>query len=349
MREWRAVVVIALLGGVMLGCGDDDAASGEDAGAVDASTSLDAATGDAGAPPDAAAPADAAPPVDALVDAGPPVDPLSGTVEVTRVQGGFQFLEGPQWLPARGVLVFSDIPRDRIHQLTPPSTITVFAMPSGRSNGLAVDGVGRVLRAEHGGRRIAREVPGSTGWVPLAERFEGRLLSSPNDLVVASDGTIYFTDPPYGLEGRPRETEFHGVYRIDPSGTLHVEDRGALDTRPNGIALSPDESRLYVADSQLGRVRVFDVTATGALGAPRLLTDQTPGSDGLAVDVAGNLYVTTTAGIAVLRPDGTRWGTIPIAEQPANCAFGDPDLRTLYVTARTGLYRVTGLAIEGIP
>ncbi|UJR85413.1 SMP-30/gluconolactonase/LRE family protein [Sandaracinus amylolyticus] len=342
MLDWKAQLALAAIGSVMLGCSDDDGPLALDGGPRQ----------DGSAPIDATLPIDAfVPPIDAFtpLDAGPPVDPLGGTVEATRVQGGFGFVEGPQWLPERGVLIFSDIPRNRIHQLAPPSTITVFVMPSGGSNGLAIDGEGRVVRAEHVGRRVAREESvGSTTWVPLATEIEGDALSSPNDLIVARDGTIYFTDPPYGLEGRAQETDFHGVYRIDPSGTLHVEDRGALDTRPNGIALSPDGSLLYVADSQHGRIRVFDVEDDGSLSPPRVLTDETPGSDGLAIDVAGNLYVTSSRGVLVLRPDGSEWGAIEIDEQPANCAFGDADRRTLYVTARTGLYRVTGLAIEGL-
>lgn len=317
-----------------------------DASARDASA-LDAAPHDAAVPVDARAASDAAPPLDAApVDAGPPVDPLGGTLDVSRVDDGYEFLEGPQWLPSEGVLVFSDIPASTIYQLTPPSAIEVYAAPSGRSNGLAVDATGRILRAEHAGRRIARERSDRT-WEPLATEWMGERLNSPNDLVLASDGTIYFTDPPYGLEGAPSDLSFMGIFRIEPSGTLHAEWEGPLAARPNGIALSPDQRLLYVADSQAGLVRALDVAADGSLSAPRIFTSETPGADGMAIDTAGNLYVTTRDGVAVLRPDASRWGTIDIPEQPANAAFGGADRRTLYVTARTGLYRVTGLAVDG--
>lgn len=309
-----------------------------DGGAFDASAS-DAA-GDASTTGDASA-------VDAgSLDAGPPIDPIEGVGAATLVRGGFMFTEGPRWLEPSGELIFSDIPADTIFVLRSGGEIETFRAPSGMSNGLSVDVGGMIVAAEHGGRRVAR---GSYDAAPttLVDRFEGDRFNSPNDLAVRSDGTIYFTDPPYGLGGRPRELDFVGVFRWTPAGTLVAEDRGALDRRPNGIVLSPDESLLYVADSAHDYVRVFDVAADGALSGARMFLPSVPSPDGMALDSAGNLYVAARDGVRVYAPDGTLWGTLRVGEQPANCAFGGADARSLFVTARAGLYRIDGLRVAG--
>jgi gluconolactonase len=181
----------------------------------------------------------------------------------------------------------------------------------------------------------------------VVERFEGSRFNSPNDITVRSDGTLYFTDPPYGIADNQRELAFMGVFRVAPGGAITAERRGALAERPNGIALSPDETRLYVGDSEADLVRVYDVAGSGALSNPR--TFATPaGPDGMAVDAAGNLFVAAAQGVQVYAPAGTLWGTITVPMQPANVAFGGPDARTLLITARTAVYRVT-LAHPGLP
>jgi len=285
--------------------------------------------GDAGpAAPDASSPSDAA-------------DPLAGIGDVALVAGGFMFVEGPRWLEARGTLVFSDIPASTIRELTPPSTIAVFRMPSDNANGLGVLPDGRLLAAEHGTRRVSVSAGDGTGRVTLVDGFEGHALNSPNDVVTAADGTVYFTDPPYGIADADRELDFMGVFRVPAGGAAPIAEwRGALTARPNGLGLSPAGDTLYVDDTDAGVVRAFDVGAGGALSGERTISTDVPTADGLAIDVDGNLYVATTAGIRVLAPSGATLGTIAVPEQPANCAFGDADHRTLYITAQTGLYRV---------
>jgi gluconolactonase len=257
-----------------------------------------------------------------------------------RVAGGFEFTEGPVWMPA-GFLVFSDIPASRQYRWSAEGGVAVFREPSGNSNGLALDGQGRLIACEHGNRRVSRSAADGS-LEALAERYEGRRLNSPNDVVVKSDGTIYFTDPPYGITPEQREQPCNGVYRITPAGILEL----VLDDfeRPNGLAFSPDESLLYIGDSPRRHVRVFDVRPDGTLTGGRVFADMDhpqPGSpDGMKVDVEGHLYVTGATGVWVFEPDGTHLGVIVTPERPANCAWGDADRRTLYITARTSLYRV---------
>ncbi len=275
------------------------------------------------------------------------MDPLMGRGDVEKVRGGFTFTEGPVWIAPKGMLLFTDIPADTIHQLQPPATITVFRMPSGKSNGLGLDAQGRLIASEHDNRRVSRTLADGTV-VTVADRWQGKRLNSPNDNITRSDGTIYFTDPPYGVPaGQARELDFQGVFRVDPVGTLHLE---SLDmNRPNGVTLSPDEKTLYVADAEDGLVRKFPVRPDGSLGPPTMFVPSTGGgSDGMAMDDAGNLYVTTNVGVQVYKPNGTTWGIIPVPEVPTNCAFGDFDRKTLYITAPTSLYRVT-LNVPGLP
>ena len=275
------------------------------------------------------------------------VDPLAGVTKdnVQKVAPNFEFVEGPVWIAKEGVLLFSDIPKNTIHKLTPPSAISVFRMPSDNSNGLALDEKGLLIASEHGARRVSRTLADKSV-VPIVAEYMGKKLNSPNDVIVRSDGNVYFTDPPYGLNGQPGELGFNGVFRVAPDKSVTLL---AMDMqRPNGIALSPDQSKLYVTDTQTAELRVFDVAADGAVSNGKKLVTTSPGPDGMGVDDAGNLYITTSAGVDVLRPDGTKWGLIEVAEQPANCAFGGADRKTLYITARTSLYSVV-LNVPGKP
>ena len=282
-------------------------------------------------------------------------DLVAPDASIDRVAGGLGFTEGPLW--RRGELLFSDIPNKRIarwRRLPEGPELTTFA--TGMSNGLTLDRQGRVLAAEHDGRRVSRVAEDGSRTV-LAERFQGKRLNSPNDIVVKSDGSIYFTDPPYAVQpSRPgtvrpagwwtqpipgKEQPCHGVYRITPDGTLHLlVDDFAL---PNGLAFSPDESVLYIDDSAHKHIRAFSVRPDGTLTGSRILLDMAsddPGvPDGLKVDDRGNVFCTGPGGIWVCGPDGALLGRIVLPELPANVAWGD-DGSALYATARTSVYRI---------
>ncbi|HEX2441046.1 MAG TPA: SMP-30/gluconolactonase/LRE family protein [Methylomirabilota bacterium] len=274
---------------------------------------------------------------------------------IERIAGGLTFTEGPVW--RGGLLLFSDIPNKRIarwRRLAEGPELTTYA--TGMSNGLTLDRQGRVLAAEHDGRRVTRVADDGTRTV-LAERFQGKRLNSPNDIVVKSDGAVYFTDPPYGVQpARPgtvrpagwwtqpiegKEQASNGVYRLEPDGTLRLLiDDFAL---PNGLAFSPDESVLYIDDSAHKHIRAFDVRPDGTLANSRILLDmasEDPGvPDGLKVDVRGNVFCTGPGGVWVCRPDGKLLGRIVLPELPANLAWGE-DGSVLYLTARTSVYRL---------
>ena len=257
-----------------------------------------------------------------------------------KLAGDFQFTEGPIW-QADGSLLFSDIPANRIYRWTPDGGAQVWREPTGNSNGLTLDREGRLIACEHSGRRVSRtEEDGSVA--AIASRFNGGKLNSPNDVVVKSDGIVYFTDPPYGIKPEEREQPVNGVYRIFKDGTLDllVED---FD-RPNGLAFSPDESILYIDDSPRRHVRAFNVRPDGTLTNSRIIADMDhpqPGSpDGMKIDEEGHLYVTGATGVWVFEPDGELLGVVVTPERPANCAWGDDDRKSLYITAQTSLYRV---------
>jgi len=250
--------------------------------------------------------------------------------DVEKVADGFKFVEGPVWTGRE--LLFSDIPGDTIYR---PDK-TVFRQPSGKSNGLALDPQGRLLACEHENRRVSRTEPDGTV-AGLAETFLDKRINSPNDLIVRSDGRVYFTDPPYGLEGKPGELPFSGVYTVSPQGELGLAF--CYFVKPNGITLSPDEKTLYVGDATANEIVAFDVREDGSLGNLRpFCRPEHP--DGIKTDAAGNLWAACRAGIRVYAPDGRALGLIPVPEVTTNCTFGDDDLRTLYITATTGLYKV---------
>ena len=260
--------------------------------------------------------------------------------ELEMIADGHMFTEGPVWSP-EGFLLYSDIPADTIFRWKEGEGSAPFITPSGNSNGLAFDGMGRLLAAEHGGRRISRRVIGEAA-EGLAGTWMGESLNSPNDVVWRSDGTIYFTDPPYGIDMGMQVLTFQGVFRIDPQGVLHLV---ADDfDRPNGISLSPDESRLYVDDTTLEHVRVFDVMPDGSTNGGELFVDlasDLPGDpDGMAVDEFGDLYVTGGGGVRVVTPDAQVLGTISVPESATNCKFGDADGMALFITAPPRVYRI---------
>jgi sugar lactone lactonase YvrE len=260
--------------------------------------------------------------------------------EPERIATGFQFTEGPVWHP-EGYLLFSDIPANRIYRWSPDGTLESFRQPSGNSNGLTLDLEGRLIACEHGNRRVSR-TEGDGTVVSLAAHYQGKRLNSPNDVVVKSDGSIYFTDPPYGVQPEEQELDFHGVYRIAPDGSLMLLTDDF--DRPNGLAFSADESILYIDDTTRCHVRAFDVLSDGTLANGRLFADmrstEIGGPDGMKLDVGGNLYVTGPGGTWLFDPAGSHLGTFVTPEKPANLAFGDADRRTLYITARTSVYRV---------
>jgi len=263
--------------------------------------------------------------------------------EVERLATGHQFLEGPVWNSKGGFLLFSDIPANRIYKWVPDGSVTVFRESSGNSNGLTFDKRGNLIICEHGTRRLSILEKNGVYKV-LADGYRDKRLNSPNDVVVKSDGKIYFTDPPYGIKQNEQELTFQGVYSLDveeEKPTLLSDD---FD-RPNGLAFSPDEKIIYIADSSNRRhVRAFEVENDGNLSHGSVFAEirsELPGNpDGMKVDVEGNLYVAAAGGVWVFSEQGEHLGTINTPETPANLAWGARDWRSLFITARTSLYRV---------
>lgn len=276
-----------------------------------------------------------------------------------RLATGFIFTEGPLWVPDPGHLLFSDPNADRIYRWAPDGQVTVFRTKSGYagadigeyrqpgSNGLALDPAGRLAIAEHGRRRVVRQERNGVITV-LADRYQGKRLNSPNDLIYRSDGTLFFTDPYFGLPGftaDPRkELPYSGVFALH-EGELKLLASDLAG--PNGIALSPDERTLYVGDWDDNHkvVMAYDLAADATVSNPRLLIDLTaePGEDaidGVKVDRHGNVYVSGPGGVWVVTADGRRLGMIRTPEHVHNMAWGDTDRRTLYLAARTDLYRL---------
>ena len=292
---------------------------------------------------------------------------VPGDYTIEKLDDGFVFIEGPVWVKDPGYLLFSDVRGDALYQWAPGAKSEPFLKPvySGPPlenpgavgpNGLTIDGRGNLVILEHGDRRVTRMALAGGNRETLADRFEGKRFNSPNDLVYHSSGALYFTDPPYGLQGQDespdKELDFNGVYRLDPDGELEL-----LTTelnRPNGIAFSPDETTLYVAntDREQRMWMAWDVQPDGSITNGRVFFDasdmeESGGPDGMKVDSEGNLYCTGPGGVMIFTPEGQHLGTIQPAEQPSNVAWGDADGKTLYMTARTGLYRIR-LNIQGL-
>ena len=291
---------------------------------------------------------------------------LPEDAEIEVLASGFTWCEGPAWDAAhaeKGRLLFSEIPSNTVRAWEPRKAVDVFLKPSGYtgsldygrepgSNGLLVvarDGGGRdLISCEHGDRRVSvMPLDRQGGKVTLADRYDGKRLNSPNDLCRRSDGTTYFTDPPYGLPGgfdsELRELDFCGVYRLAPGGELSVVTKDM--PRPNGIALSPDEKTLYVADSGFKLWNQFPVNADGSTGAGELFFDASDqpdkgSADGLKVDEGGRVWATGPGGVWVFLPDGTPLGRISTGEACSNVAFGGPDGRDLFITSDMYLCRV---------
>ena len=267
------------------------------------------------------------------VDSTQPPAPVAG---VEKVGGDFAFVEGPVW-SKKGFLIFSDIYNSRIMKLADAGRPEIYRNYTNAANGNSMDVQGRLYTAERDGRRISRlEADGSIS--VLASEWRGKRLNSPNDVVVRRDGHVYFTDPASKAVLEPQELGFNGVYHITPDGRLSLIDQKMA--RPNGIALTADGRTLYVADSEARLILAYDLDAQGNATRERVFISGMDGSpDGLRVAENGNLYI-AAKGIAVYSAAGKHLRTIDFPEAPANCAFGGEDLKTLYVTARTSVYRV---------
>ena len=312
------------------------------------------------------------PALDALVPPGTKIEKLADNCKWT---------EGPIWIH-QGFLLFADIPGNRIMKWTPQGELSVFMQPSGYrgtipykgiepgSNGMTLDRQGRLTVAGHAARNVWRMESLEKGAqvTVLADRYEGKRLNSPNDLVYKSDGSLYFTDPPYGLETQDdkdpkKELPFSGVFRLRGAvtqGPGAPPDAKKLDllikdlSRPNGIGFSPDEKHLYIAVSDPARKiwMRYDVKPDGTLNNGKVFYDATSNTedglpDGLKVDQKGNVYSAGPGGVWIFSPEGKHLGTIKPGEKVANCNWGDADGRTLYITASTSLYRIR-LAVTGV-
>ena len=267
--------------------------------------------------------------------------------DVEQLATGFGFVEGPVW-HQDGYWLFSDIPSNRIHRISPEGAVEIYREPSSNSNGLTINRAGRLLACEHGNRRVSISDIGGTEEV-LVDSYEGKRLNSPNDVVIHSGGAVYFTDPPYGIKPPEQMEQDHsGVYRVDPEGEIQL--LVADFEKPNGLAFSPDESVLYIDDSHHQHIRSFDVANDGSLRNGRVFADLAHESagvpDGMKVDQDGNVYATNSLGIWVHNSSGEFLGLITVPEVPANCAWGE-DGQTLFITARTSVYRVR-MTVPGV-
>jgi gluconolactonase len=277
---------------------------------------------------------------------------FNGSAHVERLFTGCRWAEGPAWFAAGRYLVWSDIPNDRMLRYDEcDGSVSVFRQQCGYANGNTVDRQGRLVSCEHSGRRVSRtEHDGRV--ITIADRWQGKRLNSPNDVVVRSDGSIWFTDPAYGIEtdyeGDKAESEIGAcyVYRVDPDGTVEAVVTDMV--RPNGLAFSLDERQLYVVDTgrthgpeNPAHIRVFDVDERGKVSGGRVFADCTAGLfDGFRLDYAGRIWTSAADGIHCYDPDGTLIGKVLVPEVTANCVFGGAKRNVLYICGTTSLYAV---------
>lgn len=257
-------------------------------------------------------------------------------IRVEKVVDGLKFGEGPAWSP-EGFLLFSDTVTNQLHKFVPGKGDSVVTEVAGGPIGNAFDAQGRRYTCEFRERRVTRTAKNGKIEI-LASRFEGKRFNAPNDLALRRDGQLYFTDPAFGDQQDHRELDFYGIFHVTPKGAIEAVAR--WKTRPNGIALSPNGRILYVADSDARSIHAFDLDHNGEASNERTAIDKIDGvPDGLRTDEKGNLYVAAKA-VFVYSPEARLLGTIPLTETPSNLAFGDPDLETLFITARNMVYRV---------
>lgn len=268
--------------------------------------------------------------------------------DVELVQDGFAFTEGPAWEPKSKSLFFSDIPANKIHRLKPDGSIDVFTDQSNHTNGILITRDGQMLTCQMDGQVVRYDLEtGETTWV--ARQYEGNRFNAPNDLVVDAQGGVYFTDPLFRAP-TPLPQDVQAVYYVAPadaSGIRKVTRVTEQLPAPNGIGLSPDGKRLYVCPSQQADMLVYEVTAPGTLSKAKVFcTVKQPegknntGADGITLDERGNVYITTHLGVQIFSPQGEPIGLVAFPQQPANVCFGGDDWKTMYVTARSGVYQV---------
>ena len=277
---------------------------------------------------------------------------MVGNTPIKRLHTGTLWAEGPAWNGVGRYLIWSDIPNNvQMRWIEEDGHVTVFRNPSGNSNGNTFDYEGRQLSCEHGGRRVVRYEPSGAVTV-IADKYQGKRLNSPNDIVVHPDGGIWFTDPTYGIRGNyegfkaDSETK-EAVYRVD-SKTGQMEKVTDQPNQPNGLCFSPDESLLYINDTEHAHIRVFDVGSDHRLSGSRVFAENIGDGDlakgglvdGMKLDEHGNVYVTGPEGVWVFSPEGEHLGTIEVPESTGNMNWGDDDWRSLFIPASTSVYRV---------
>lgn len=274
-----------------------------------------------------------------------PASLVAQDAQVKTLGTGMKFTEGPVWIPNKSMVVFSDIPNSMLMQWTEKEGLQPFRKVE-QANGNILDLQGRLLSCQHAGRNIIRTETDGTITV-LANKFEGKKLNSPNDLAIKSDGSIWFTDPSYGLRGKAGEIPGKWVFRMDGKTQKVTVIYKGFDM-PNGIAFSPDEKRVYIADTgKVGTIRAFDVKGDKLGDKP--VFEIPIRCDGMCIDTKGNIYTTSKGGIHIFDKEGKKLGIINTPEHPANVCFGGKDFDTLFITARKSLYSVKTLAKGALP